>query len=129
MADSSEILLSKSDYLLFLEAPRHLWAKRHGACQEVLSDFDRYLIAQGGEVERLAATYVEEYVLPAQPGAKLLWQQTFIDGEYLARPDLLLYHAGREAYDLVEIKSGTSIDKENLHDITFQYLVLAKTRY
>jgi hypothetical protein len=127
LADSSEILLSKSDYLLFLEAPRHLWAKRHGACQEVLSDFDRYLIAQGGEVERLAATYVEEYVLPAQPGAKLLWQQTFIDGEYLARPDLLLYHPGCEAYDLVEIKSGTSIDKENLHDITFQYLVLAKT--
>ena len=107
MAVPGEVRLSKSDYLLFLEAPRHLWAKHHCALPETLSDFDQYLISQGAEVERLAATYVEEYVLPAQPGAKLLWQQTFIDGEYLARPDLLLYHPGCEAYDLVEIKSGT----------------------
>lgn len=126
MADSSEILLSKSDYLLFLEAPRHLWAKRHGVCQEVLSDFDRHLIAQGGEVERLAVRYMEASVLKAQPGARLLWQQTFIDGAYLARPDMLIHHADSGSYDLVEIKSSTSVDKENLHDITFQYLILAK---
>ncbi len=126
MAVPGEVRLSKSDYLLFLEAPRHLWAKHHGAYQETLSDFDQYLISQGAEVERLAVRYMEASVLRGQPGARLLWQQTFIDGAYLARPDMLIHHADSGSYDLVEIKSSTSVDKENLHDITFQYLILAK---
>ena len=51
MLPKSPVRISKSDFLLFLDAPRHLWAKQHGMSHSVISDFTQHLMAEGYRVE------------------------------------------------------------------------------
>ena len=51
--------LTKSDFLLYLDAPRHLWAKKNGRIEAPLSEFDRLLSEQGYAVEALARETLE----------------------------------------------------------------------
>ena len=120
--------LTKSDLRLYLDSPRHLWAKYHDAWHRELSDFDKKTAEDGYHVEKLAMEYLERYC--AINGNKLKKQQTFTDGKFLVRTDGLIYDPGTGTYDLYEIKSSTfdeskpELDKTNLYDITFQALVL-----
>ncbi len=115
-------IITKSDFMLFMEAPRHLWAKKHGRYAMELSDFDQHLIRQGYEVESLA----RQYFFQVMPGIdyEMKWQQTYIDGSFEVRTDALLYKPASNSYDLYEIKSRTVLDKEDIYDVTFQALVL-----
>jgi hypothetical protein len=48
-------MLSKTDFLLFLEAPMHLWAHAHNQIQNKShSAYEQHLIQQGQQVEALA---------------------------------------------------------------------------
>lgn len=119
--------ITKSDFLLFCEAPRHLWARKHGLLDEIIpSDFDRHLMEEGGRVEALGHAYLEKCVLPGFAGARLEWQETFTDRGFECRVDGLVCKAEGGGCDLYEIKSGTSVDKANLLDVTFQALILEK---
>lgn len=121
-------MITKSDLRLYLDSPLHLWAKFHNAWHPEYSDFDKKNAADGYRVEKLAMDYLERYY--AIDGNKLEYQKTFTDGDFLARTDGLIYKPATDSYDLYEIKSSTyneaeqKIDKKNLYDITFQYLVL-----
>jgi hypothetical protein len=42
--------LTKSDFLLFLEAPRHLWAEKHDLIDKIPSVLDINIMRQGYEV-------------------------------------------------------------------------------
>jgi len=120
----NSILLTKSDFLLFLEAPRHLWAAKHNLIDQTPSVFDIHVMRQGFEVEALAKEYLEKCILKADED--LVYQNTFTDRQFIVRNDFLIHKPATESYDLYEVKSGTSIKKENIYDVTFQYLVANK---
>jgi hypothetical protein len=124
MQNNSSSSITKSDFLLSCEAPRHLWAKKNGKIEAQLSDFDQHLIDQGYEVEILAKQYLETILLPLTPHNQFFWQQTYLDGPFEARCDALVLKPETNTYDLYEIKSSTSVDKENIYDVTYQALVL-----
>ncbi len=117
--------ITKSDFLLFCEAPRHLWARKNGKIQRPTSDFDQHLAAEGYAVERLAQDYFHSVFLPQNPASLLLWQQTYTDGPFEARLDMLVYRPDPGVYDLYEIKSATGVDRSDLFDVAYQALVLS----
>ncbi len=118
-------MLSKTDFLLYLEAPMHLWAKSHGQLNdEPLSPYTQFMIEQGQQVESLAKEYLQSLVLKQNPQAQLTWQRTFSDDKFLARTDALIYDPAVDAYDLYEIKSSTSVKKDHEFDLAFQALLL-----
>ena len=118
--------ISKTDFLLFCEAPRHLWAKKHGHVEPQLSDFDQHLIDEGGRVEELAQEYLTSIIIPQFPGSKLILQKTYEDEVFTARVDALVQKADINLYDLYEIKSSTKVDQEIIYDVSFQSVILEK---
>lgn len=121
---SDKILLTKSDFLLFQEAPRHLWAEKHGLIDVSPSPFEVNVMKQGYEVEAHAKEYLEKNVL--KPDEDLIYQETFNDKQYTVRTDILIHKPATDSYDLYEVKSGTSVKKENIYDVTYQYLIVNK---
>jgi len=122
---NNELLkLTKSDFLLFLEAPRHLWAAKHNLIDKPPSIFDINAMKQGYEVEALAKEYLEKYVL--KPDEDLIFQKTFADRQFTVRTDILIHKPSTDSCDLYEVKSGTSVKKENIYDVTYQFLIISK---
>ena len=118
-------MLSKTDFLLFLESPMHLWAKSHDQIQlKTKTVYEQHLIQQGQRVEALAKDYIETFLLPKYETAQLLWQPSYNDGQFEIRADSLIWDNTEGVYDLYEIKSSTSVHKEHEYDITFQMLLL-----
>jgi hypothetical protein len=76
-------LLTKSDFLLFLEAPRHLWAEKHGLIDKTPSVFDINVMRQGYEVEAFAKEFLVKSVLKLKGEVDEL---RFITLETLAKP-------------------------------------------
>jgi hypothetical protein len=116
--------LTKSDFLLFLEAPRHLWAAKHDLIDQTPSPFEINVMKQGYEVEALAKEYLEKYIL--KPDEDLIFQKTFTDRQFTVRTDILIHKPATDSYDLYEVKSGTSVKKENIYDVTYQFLIVNK---
>jgi len=115
-------MLTKSDFLTFLDAPMHLWAKSHDQIDpKPRSGYDQHLAQQGQQVEALAKQYLEQILLPGQD---LVWQPSFNDGQFQIRADALVWDETTEVYDLYEIKSATSVQKVHQYDLAFQILVL-----
>jgi hypothetical protein len=120
-------MITKTDFLTYLDAPRHLWALKHNQMDE--EDIDVYLqhlLDQGYEVEELAIQYLKLYLMP-QYGVDMddiRIQPTFIDGPFEARTDILIKSNGH--WDMYEIKSSSKVKKEHIYDATFQYLVFNK---
>jgi hypothetical protein len=120
-------MITKTDFLTYLDAPRHLWALKHNQMDE--EDIDVYLqhlLDQGYEVEELAIQYLKLYLMP-QYGVDMddiRIQPTFIDAAFEARTDILIKSNGH--WDMYEIKSSSKVKKEHIYDATFQYLVFNK---
>ncbi|MEP7166476.1 MAG: DUF2779 domain-containing protein [Candidatus Woesebacteria bacterium] len=116
--------LSKSDFLLYLEAPMHLWARKHANLPPApLSPFDAHLTKQGYQIEDLAKKFLSQ-TLESDINT-VLWQQTFTDVHFEARTDALVHDKTEDVYDLYEIKSSTDArDTRHLYDAAFQALIL-----
>jgi len=121
---NSNISLTKSDFLLFLDAPRHLWADKQDLIDKTPSVFDINVMNQGYEVEAFAKEYLAKYVL--KPEEQLIFQKTFTDRQFTVRTDILIHKQATDSYDLYEVKSGTSVKKENIYDVTYQFLIVSK---
>lgn len=119
--------LTKSDFLLYLEAPMHLWATKHNQLEKTSpSDYDLHLMNEGQKVEKYANQFLEEVVLKQYPpNSQIHFQPTYHDGDFEARADVLIFDNAAGVYDIYEVKSSTSVKKENLYDATFQQLVCA----
>ncbi len=126
MKQTTTARITKSDFLLYCEAPRHLWAKKHGQIETSISDFDQHLAEEGNRVEALAQEFLASVLLPQYPGDQLLWQQTYSDDSFDSRLDGLVFKPNSNSYDLYEIKSSTGVDKDIVYDVTFQAVILAK---
>lgn len=118
-------MLTKSDFLLFLDAPMHLWAKAHDALEERTPTLlDQHLHEQGQQVEALAQQYLQEHIDAHYDQAQLLWQFAYNDGRYEVRSDGIVHDRAADAFDLYEIKSSTRVKAEHEYDLTFQTLLL-----
>ena len=121
-------MLTKSDFLLYMDAPMHLWAKVHDQQTNATpSLYDQHLMKQGYDVEKVAKTYLEKHILPKYKNAELLWQSTYTSGEYQSRADGIIHELDTDIYHLYEIKSSTSTKKEHLPDATFQSIVIGQS--
>ncbi len=114
---SKQLILTKSDYLHFRDAPRHLWAQHHqrDAIQPP-SDYDQLLAEQGKEVEQLA-----EQFLTSRLASNLQFQITKQQDCFQATADWLADIDN--GLTLGEIKASTRHDKRHLYDLGFQYLI------
>ncbi|MBT7189150.1 MAG: DUF2779 domain-containing protein, partial [Anaerolineae bacterium] len=120
------ITITKSDYQLFLDAPLHLWAYKHGKINSTPTKFETHLAEQGYEAEELAEKYLEQYILNTAEAESIEFQRVFTDRQFLARTDALVFKPKSNTYDLYEIKSSTRNKKEFISDAAFQYLIATK---
>lgn len=110
-------MITKSEFLLFLKAPLHLWAKKHNKLNKTVPTvYEQHLMKQGYEVEKLA-----HELLP-----HATWQEAYVDDEFEIRNDALIRNENGTC-DLYEVKSSTSIKKEHLYDVAFQSIVMKDT--
>lgn len=124
----TQVTLSKTDFLTYLDAPLHLWAAKHERLEDTTpDDYTRHLMTQGQEVEALAQLYVEQVLRPRYARAEFYPQRHFEDGPFLARADFAALDEEAGVYDLYEVKSSSSVKKEHEFDIAFQSLVCAAT--
>jgi len=118
-------MLSKTDFMLFLEAPMHLWAKTHQCIHiESPTPMESFLAQQGQSIESLAKTYIEANILPHYENPQFYWQQSFDDGRFQIRTDALIYNTDLQSYALYEIKSSTSVSNQHKYDLAFQVSLL-----
>ena len=116
-------MLTKTDFLTYLDAPMHLWAKAHDqVAQPSPTPYEQHLAQQGQDVETLARQYLEETIVSIDN--QLYWQKTFDDGRFQTRVDAILFDKKAGVYDLYEIKSSTSIKKDHEYDLAYQVLLL-----
>ncbi len=119
------MILTKSNFLTFLDSPMHLWAEVNGKLEsKKFSAYDQLIAKQGYEVERLAKQFLQNKVeAEYPPGSTIDFQYVLTDGNYEARIDALVHDTLNNTYDLYEIKSSTKVDKQNKYDVTFQHLI------
>lgn len=112
-------MLTKSDFLIYIEAPLHLWAKKNKQYQRSLSEYDQHLVKQGYEVEALARDYIKEHI-----NGEKEFQKEYRTKELLSKADIVVKEDNKEY--IYEVKSTTSIEKEHKYDVLFQYYTASK---
>lgn len=119
--------ITKSDFLVYLDAPCHLWAVTHDQIPEKERNaYIEHLSDQGYEVEAWAGKYVQEVLVP-QYGAHpedILMQTTVTSDSFETRVDILIKQHGGTSWDMYEVKSSTETKKKHLYDAAFQTLVV-----
>jgi len=120
-------MVTKTDFIAYLDAPRHLWAIKHDKIVKTeLNTFLEHLFEQGYEVEKYANRYIKDYLLPLYGSNEYSIQPTAQDGDYEARTDALIKNPKTNKWDMYEIKSTNEVDKKHIYDATFQFLVFEK---
>lgn len=121
--------LTKTDFVAYLDAPRHLWAIKHNKLDKKEIDaFVQHLFEQGYDVEKYAERYIQEHLInqyKAKP-EDILIQPRHVDGDFEARTDVLIHNPKTNRWDMYEIKSSTKVEKVHKYDATFQTLVFKK---
>ena len=132
--------LSKSMYCKGVQCPKILWLDRNMP-EEAVNTVSEAVLANGSKVGELARGYFGEYELVdysidkeamvqkthelIASGAEKIAEASFlIDGLYCAVD--ILYRNG-DGWDIVEVKSSTSVSDIYLDDMAFQYYVLEKS--
>ena len=123
--------ITKTDFIAFLDAPRHLWAiKNNKLSEKEINVFIQHLFDQGYEVEEFAEKYLSTILIPSYSveAESFLLQPTHVDGNFQARTDVLIKNPDTDKWDMYEIKSTNEVKKQHKYDATFQYLVF-KEKY
>ena len=128
--------LTKTDFISYLDAPRHLWAMKHGKLdKQEINTYLEHLFEQGYRVEELAEQYIKKHLIPKYgvSNNEVLLQPTQTDiseikgeGNYEARTDVLIKNPKSNKWDMYEIKSATKVDRSHKYDATFQTLIFEK---
>ncbi len=141
--------ITKTDFLLYLDSPLHLWAfKNNKIPREQIDIFLQHLFQQGYDVEKYAKEYINQYLIPQYRAKEgdYLFQPTVKEegkesedeernegrkkgvrgGKYEARTDFIIKNPATNKWDIYEIKSTTKVEKDHKYDATFQYLVFRK---
>ena len=140
------MLLSKSDYLLFLRHPALLWLKTHDPQKIPPLDFaTKQRMASGYAFEEYAEglfpeavnvgfaspeeyrSMLEQTAEAWKNGALCVAQGMYQFGELTCITDVL--EADRDGYTLTEIKSSNKAKPEHVTDLAFQRIVLEANGY
>lgn len=115
-------MLSKSDFLHYLDCPMHFWAFLRGEADSQPSLMAQFLMHQGQLTEKVIVKHLKQtFVQAGGEPVTFETQPSFSDGEYLALADVVVTSQGRAS--IYEIKSSTRLQKKHLYDATFQLLV------
>ena len=118
-------MISKTDFLIYLDSPLHLWAVKNNSIEKnILDIYTQHLLEQGYDVEKLAIQYAKEHI----PKKDILIQPTHKYENYQARTDILILNPKTNKWDIYEVKSSTRVKPLHRYDVTFQYLVF-KEKY
>lgn len=134
--------LSKSDYKIGLECPGLLWMKYHYPEKipphplSLLKRFDEgHLVGQMAKklfpegVDIPERDNLQNMVLTKEllPQRKVLFEAGILVDNLYARADILV-PAGKDAWDIIEVKSSTKVKKdEHFPDVAFQRYVYEKS--
>lgn len=133
-------LLSKTRYLNGLQCPRYIWIQFHEP--ERISEPDtttQYLFDQGHLVGEWARKiFPEGFNVPFEnfmgnialtkkllEQRKPLFEAGVLSGRIYSRIDIL-NPVNEDEWDIIEVKSSTSVKEINLHDVSFQKLCCKK---
>jgi len=136
------MVISKSDYMLFLKHPAWLWVKKNDPKKippvdentQALFDaghkFEPYAESLFPEGQALGFSDYNEYLsLPQRTqdaisnGLQVLFQARFEWGEYTCISDIVSF-VGENEIDLYEIKASTKVKPEHEFDLAFQTAVI-----
>jgi hypothetical protein len=124
---SSKQTLSKTDFLDFLDNPKHLWAnKNYPDTLSPLDDFTRHQLEQGNEVQVLAKKYFRNQLFKDKSKFEVKTEYSFANGPLVTRVDVLVHDLQSDVYDVYEIKGSTNSNEKKKHklDISFQAQVI-----
>ena len=144
------MIISKTTFLDFIFCPKNTWLKLHKKeffDRFELSAFEQNLMEQGNEVEAVAhkLSVFSDGVEVLERGEEAvektkelmdartlcIFQATFIEDEFIARNDALVWDAKNSCWDLYEIKGTNSLkdtgnDHNHIDDLTFQASILSR---
>lgn len=141
------MIISKSDYMLFLRHPAWLWLKKFDknklppvddntqAMFDAGHDFESYAEQLFPGATKLGFSNYNDYLsLPArtaqalEDGAETIFQGRFEADGLTCIVDVLQKHPDG-SFDLIEIKASTKAKPEHEYDLAFQLLVLEKSGF
>lgn len=141
------LVLSKSEYMMYLKHPAWLWLKKHDkskipevsadvqAMFDAGHDFEKYAEAHFPDGVKIGFNNYNEYLsLPTRTqqelksGTKTIFQGRFEHGQTTFICDVLRLVGDMEV-DLYEIKSSTGVKLEHVLDLAFQMTVLENCGY
>lgn len=114
-------MLTKSDFLLFLDSPIHLWAKKHNKVEREKTPFVQSIIDQGYEVEDVAKEFMIKHI-----SRIFEYQKIFETNNTSCKTDFTVFNNQTGKIDIYEVKSGTDVKLDNEYDITFQYITASQ---
>jgi len=131
-------MLTKSKYLIGLQCPKYLWVIVNA--KETIpeaEDSDKIRFAEGDEVGRLATTLFsgidlselsfKDNIEKTKKSLKLkkpIFEAGILVDDLFSRADIL--RPVKDKWDIIEVKSGTKVKPENIHDLSFQKFVYEK---
>jgi len=136
-------LITKSKYINGVQCPAYLWiqtnnpskipelndeAKHRMETGILVGKFATKLYPQGINVPKNYKENISETQVLLKKRKPLFepgFQFETLEGQTYARIDILL-PAGKDQWDIIEVKSGTKIKPINLHDVSFQRYVCEK---
>ena len=147
-------MLSKSNFNHFLQCRKYLWLEKfRPELQEETDEQTQHRYDVGNDVDELAQklfrggmsaynpnSFEAERLTRAliEKGYKTIYQPTAIakvkpgdtKPRLLARADIIKYNTKAQAWDIYEVKSGNSYDKDvHCPDVTFQKIVFERAGY
>lgn len=128
-----EIVLTKSDFMKYVECPVYLWMAKHQPellpkdtpekrrileMGREVDDYSRKLFAGGVEVEGYNQEGWQNTQKVMASGATTLFQPTVVAGELTCRADI--FKKDRDGRIINEVKAATRVKTEYPHDVSFQ---------
>lgn len=134
-------IISKTNYISYLQCPSRLWLEKHIPEKAALpSSSQQYFIEEGERVEQLAKkTFPAGVIIPRDASIterlsltniaidekhNVIFEASFLVNKCFAAIDILQWTDN--GWKVIEIKATNKIEKKHLRDVAFQCYVLNK---
>lgn len=133
-------LLTKSKYLIGLQCPKWLWitlndkeripepdkfAKQKFETGNIIGELAMKLYPEGVDLSKLGFRENLDQTKEALAERKTIFEAGIMKENLFSRADVLV-PVGEDEWDIVEVKSSTSVKDINIQDVSFQKLVYEK---
>ena len=119
-------MLSKSDFMKFLQCKKYLWLYKHRKdLLEEVSEKQQAIFDQGFTVEEYAMKLFPE------ANAQLIARAPYAGkpNQLYARADLVVHVPDTDQIDIYEVKSSSGVHPEHLPDLAFQKIAFTAAGY